>query len=147
MKKDRVRDYATEAFRDYALLKSSDSISETRRMDIAAVENTLKYFENKKPSVVSAVKAVYFTDAGVPFRKNTVMPYRSIPTKALCIVGFGRQGASLRSTADWLYINKICLKVASSGFRFYDMLISEDGYSVSRFSILVILWQCLRSSR
>ena len=72
MKKDRVRDYATEAFRDYALLKSSDSISETRRMDIAAVENTLKYFENKKPSVVSAVKAVYFTDAGVPFRKNTV---------------------------------------------------------------------------
>jgi len=72
MKKDRVRDYATEAFRDYALLKSSDSISETRRMDIAAVENTLKYFEDKKPCVVSAVKAVYFTDAGVPFRKNTV---------------------------------------------------------------------------
>lgn len=72
MKKDRVRDYATEAFRDYALLKSSDSISEARRMDIAAVENTLKYFEDKKPCVVSAVKAVYFTDAGVPFRKNTV---------------------------------------------------------------------------
>lgn len=72
MKKDRVRDYATEAFRDYALLKSSDSISEARRMDIAAVENMLKYFEDKKPSVVSAVKAVYFTDAGVPFRKNTV---------------------------------------------------------------------------
>ncbi len=73
MKKDRVRDYATEAFRDYALaLKSSGDISEARRMDIAAVEKMLTYFADKKPCVVSAVKAVYFTDAGVPFRKNTV---------------------------------------------------------------------------
>lgn len=73
MKKDRVRDYATEAFRDYALsLKSSGDISEPQRMDIAAVEKMLKYFEDKKPYIVSAVKAVYFTDAGLPFRKNTV---------------------------------------------------------------------------
>ena len=73
MKKDRVRDYATEAFRDYALaLKSSGDISEARRMDIAAVEKMLTYFADKKPCVVSAVKAVYFTDAGVPFRKKTV---------------------------------------------------------------------------
>ncbi len=73
MKKDRVRDYATEAFRDYALsLKSSGDISEPQRMDNAAVEKMLKYFEDKKPYVVSAVKAVYFTDAGLPFRKNTV---------------------------------------------------------------------------
>lgn len=49
MKKDRVRDYATEAFRDYALaLKSSGDISEARRMDIAAVEKMLTYFADKK---------------------------------------------------------------------------------------------------
>ena len=42
MKKDRVRDYATEAFRDYALsLKSSGDISEPQRMEIAAGEKLL----------------------------------------------------------------------------------------------------------
>ena len=73
MKKDRVRDYATAAFRDYALaLKSAKNVSEPQSRDIAAVENTLKYFEDKKPYVVSAVKAVYFTDAGFPLRKKTL---------------------------------------------------------------------------
>lgn len=73
MKKDRVRDYATAAFRDYALaLKSPKDISEPQRMDNAAVEKTLTYFSDKKPYIVSAVKAVYFIDAGVPFRKKTI---------------------------------------------------------------------------
>lgn len=73
MKKDRVRDYATAAFRDYALaLKSTGNVSESQSRDIAAVENMLKYFSEKKPCVVSAVKAVYFIDAGLPLRKNTV---------------------------------------------------------------------------
>ena len=73
MKKDRVRDYATAAFRDYALaLKSVGNVSEPQSRDIAAVEKMLKYFSEKKPCVVSVVKAVYFTDAGLPFRKNTV---------------------------------------------------------------------------
>ncbi len=73
MKKDRVRDYATAAFRDYAVAaKSAENVTESQREDMAAVENMLKYFSAVKPSVVSAVKAVYFTDAGLPLRKNTV---------------------------------------------------------------------------
>lgn len=73
MKKDRVRDYATAAFRDYALaIRSAGDVSEAQSKDNAAVENMLKYFSEKNPCVVSAVKAVYFTDAGLPLRKNTV---------------------------------------------------------------------------
>ena len=72
---------------------------------------------------------------------------RVVQTQAVCTAGFVRQGASLLSIVDWLYINKICLKIASSRFRFFDMLISENRYSVSRFRILVILWQCLQSNR
>lgn len=73
MKKDRVRDYATAAFRDYALsLKSLEILSGPQSRDFAAVENTLRFFSEKKPCVVSAVKAVYFIDAGQPLRKNTV---------------------------------------------------------------------------
>lgn len=73
MKKDRVRDYATAAFRDYALtLKSAGNVSEPQSRDIAAVENMLKYFSEKKPCVVSAVKAVYFIDAGLPLRKKAI---------------------------------------------------------------------------
>ena len=73
MKKDRVRDYATAAFRDYAVAsKSAGNTTESQREDMTAVENMLKYFSTVKPSVVSAVKAVYFTDASLPFRKNTI---------------------------------------------------------------------------
>lgn len=73
MKKDRVRDYATAAFRDYAVAaKSAKNVTESQREDMAAVENMLKYFSAVKPSVVSAVKAVYFTDAGLPLRKKAI---------------------------------------------------------------------------
>lgn len=73
MKKDRVRDYATAAFRDYALaLKSVENVSAPQSMDMAAVENMLKYFSEEKPCVVLAVKAVYFIDAGLPLRKKVI---------------------------------------------------------------------------
>ena len=73
MKKDRVRDYATEAFRDYArVLKSPKDMSEAQRMDHAAVKNMLEYFADKKPYIVSAVKAVYFAAADFPLRKKMI---------------------------------------------------------------------------
>ena len=62
MKKDRIRDYATEAFRDYANYGDKvPIISPSLKADYIAVENTLKHFMViGKPYIVFAVKAVYF---------------------------------------------------------------------------------------
>lgn len=76
MKKDRVRDYATAAFRDYALYglaPQEKPLTNTQTADIYAVHKTLEYFESTSRSyVVSAVKAVYFAGADKPIRTRNI---------------------------------------------------------------------------
>ncbi|MGN0598907.1 MAG: hypothetical protein ACI4JK_03335 [Oscillospiraceae bacterium] len=60
MKKDRIRDYATAAFRDYAKDTSLKPMTTSQRDDFIAVDKTLKHFMSTgKPYIVYAVKAVY----------------------------------------------------------------------------------------
>lgn len=74
MKKDRIRDYATAAFRDYALrLKNGGTMSASARADNEAVRKTLEYFKAEgKQYVVSAVEAVYFVGASAPVRCRNI---------------------------------------------------------------------------
>lgn len=70
MKKDRIRDYATAAFRDYAKrLNSGGDISASAAEDDEAVRKTLQYFKSEgKPYIVGAIEAVYFKGASEPLR-------------------------------------------------------------------------------
>lgn len=64
MKKDRIRDYATEAFRDYAKISMLNGISESQIQDIKAVRQTIEHFRHRDAEIIiDAVKAVYFTGA------------------------------------------------------------------------------------
>lgn len=64
MKKDRIRDYATEAFRDYAKISMLNGISESQKRDIEAVDRTIEHFKHSGAEIIiDAVKAVYFTGA------------------------------------------------------------------------------------
>lgn len=70
MKKDRTRDYATAAFRDYAKrLNSGGDVSASEAEDYEAVRKVLDYFKSEgKPYIVGAVEAVYFSGASEPLR-------------------------------------------------------------------------------
>lgn len=70
MKKDRIRDYATAAFRDYALrCKNGGAASDAMNADDEAVRKTLEYFNSKNKQYISgAVEAVYFAGASEPLR-------------------------------------------------------------------------------
>lgn len=70
MKKDRIRDYATAAFRDYAKrLNSGIDVSGTAAEDDEAVRKTLQYFNSEgKQYISAAVEAVYFCGASEPLR-------------------------------------------------------------------------------
>ena len=76
MKKDRVRDYATAAFRDYALYKSDklDKCADQPFLnDLCAVEKTLDFFNtHDKQYIVEAVQAVYFSADKNPIRKRSI---------------------------------------------------------------------------
>lgn len=76
MKKDRIRDYATAAFRDFALcgLASQEKpLTNTQTADINAVFKTLEYFEStNRLYVVAAIKAVYFAGADKPIRTRNI---------------------------------------------------------------------------
>lgn len=74
MKKDRVRDYATAAFRDYALyMKSPFEMQEPQTKDIEAVKAVIDYFNNKgKRHVVMAIEDIYFVEPNKPLKKNEI---------------------------------------------------------------------------
>lgn len=64
MKKDRVRDYATAAFRDYAKRQATDCAMPSEQQDSAAIELTFDHLESQgKEHIINAVKAVYFAGA------------------------------------------------------------------------------------
>lgn len=80
MKKDHIRDYATEAFRFYArmgcptykqaeaMIKSSPELA-----DVAAVIETLEQFERgEKTYIAKAVKAVYFVKPDKPLESGDI---------------------------------------------------------------------------
>lgn len=77
MKKDLIRDYATEAFRTYARMgcpaEAVHSGDAALDADIAAVQRTLHYFSaGGREGVVEAVKAVYFVSPGVEIGKGDI---------------------------------------------------------------------------
>lgn len=76
MKKDRIKDYATAAFRDYAAAGFKNSQPEADLcvlLDRAAVERTIEILTYEgKGDIIAAVKAVYFVGAREPIRKGTI---------------------------------------------------------------------------
>lgn len=74
MKKDRIRDYATAAFRDYAIQrKNKNFASDSLRADFEAVQKTLKFFcIEGELYIIAAVEAVYFAEAGLPVRRSSI---------------------------------------------------------------------------
>ncbi len=61
MKKDFLRDYATEAFRAYAAYKHTNVTSESLRADMLAVSETLEELDREsKLYIDQAVDAIYF---------------------------------------------------------------------------------------
>lgn len=72
MKKDRIRDYATAAFRDYADT-TARPMTTSQRADYIAVDQTLKHFMSTgKPYIVYAVKAVYCAGANERLRLRDI---------------------------------------------------------------------------
>ncbi len=77
MKKDLIRDYATEAFRTYARLgcPSGTLITGDAALDadIAAVQRTLRFFAaDGREGIVQAVEAVYFVSPGAEIGKGDI---------------------------------------------------------------------------
>ena len=77
MKKDLIRDYATEAFRTYARLGCPSSTVSTGDAaldaDITAVQRTLRQIvADGGDGIVAAVRAVYFTAAEREIAKGDI---------------------------------------------------------------------------
>ena len=77
MKKDLIRDYATEAFRTYAWLGCPAEAIQTGDAaldaDMKAVQATLRYFiADGREGIVDAVRAVYFVAPGVEIGKGDI---------------------------------------------------------------------------
>ena len=77
MKKDLIRDYATEAFRTYARLgcpaQQLHSGDSALVADMAAVNETLQRFEAEgAEGIVEAVRAVYFVSPNVELGRGDV---------------------------------------------------------------------------
>lgn len=72
MKKDIIRDYATEAFRAYAIYKNTEiPPSQPLRDDIEAVEGTLEELSKVgKTYIVQAVKEVYFVQPNKELKRG-----------------------------------------------------------------------------
>jgi hypothetical protein len=77
MKKDLVRDYATEAFRAYArmgcpvdLVHTGDAALDA---DITAVQRTVRHFQaDGREGIADAVRAVYFAAPGAELRRGDI---------------------------------------------------------------------------
>jgi len=79
--RDRIMNYATGAFREYASLQMPDYREMLEQMgkkgqddgdmalllDVFAVEKTLKYFDEVNPMISDAVREVYFSLPSSPF--------------------------------------------------------------------------------
>ena len=77
MKKDLIRDYATEAFRTYARMgcpaEAVHSGDSALVADMAAVRETLRRFEGEgNEGIVAAVRAVYFASPSVELGRGDV---------------------------------------------------------------------------
>jgi len=79
MKKDWIRDYATEAFRIYALHHEPtyDEIEKIEdaglAADLMAVCNTITFLtENDKTVIYQSIKNVYFVDPSKPLKKGDI---------------------------------------------------------------------------
>lgn len=76
MKKNNIRDYATEAFRFYARrikIQCADdmhSLSDNALKDIEAVQKVLDEFDtHREPYAVDIIKSVYFVKAEYPLHR------------------------------------------------------------------------------
>jgi hypothetical protein len=78
MKKDNIRDYATEAFRFYAVVGIPAINYKGDRgelEDLRAVEKTLEEFEKdvfKRDTILPLIKEVYFTHADKEMKKGEI---------------------------------------------------------------------------
>ena len=104
MKKDLVRDYATEAFRAYArmgcpadLVHTGDAALDA---DIAAVQRTVRHFQaDGREGVVDAVRAVYFAAPGAELRRGDI----SARVERFAAEYY----ASVRTAYRWLYYARL----------------------------------------
>lgn len=100
MKKDLIRDYATEAFRTYARLgcpveqvHTGDAALDA---DVAAVQATLRRFiADGREDVVEAVRAVYFAAPDTEIAKGDI--------SARVELFAAEYYASVRTVYRWLY--------------------------------------------
>ena len=75
MKKDHIRDYATEAFRYYARNKGKvpKGASDAAVADEIAVEKVINELQDRnEPYAVDIVKAVYFLNSQYPLRRRDI---------------------------------------------------------------------------
>lgn len=75
MRKDNIRDYATAAFRYYALYKQGavQCITKAERLDVLAVEHTMQSLDGEHAEDIKrAVECIYFDEPGKPLRKNDI---------------------------------------------------------------------------
>ena len=75
MKKDHIRDYATEAFRYYARNKGKvpDGASDAAAADVIEVEKVMCELQDRnEPYAADVLKAVYFLHPQYPLRRRDI---------------------------------------------------------------------------